>query len=332
MILSAEKLTTWELCPRRYIWTNRYATRISLMGALYRALDAGLKASKNPEQASRDEYLALAARPGLDLVGGDVYAIATHYAHLAGVIAEALRNAFPDPWRDFPDVEVGNDTIGRFQWRSGLYDAGNGIQRRLVLADRWSDDRKATELRGWRMVGELVAIRQPIALTAIEIGSSREKRRISPWTRCYRHPRNDVYRFRRQNSEEDFSRTWKAQWREDSGIGTAEWLTRMQKDGCMDAVQTVNVPVPARPSDFLNRACQIAGEMQRWEERIGEHPPMRLAGCHDVVHGPCPFLTVCHGASAPIPEKHGFRERIQSAAPPSPTCTASSSLAPGVPQ
>lgn len=310
MSLSAEKIVAFETCPRKYIWTNRYAIRISPIGALYRALDAGLKAEKNPEQAAANELLALASNPGLDLYDCNVYAIATHYAWLAGVIAVALRNAFPAPWSEYPDSDIGNGTLGKHRWRSGLYDAGDGLPRRLVLVDKWSDDRKASEQRGWRTVAEGVALRKPIAVTSIEIGSSREKRRISPWTRCYRHPRNDVYRFKRQHSEEDFSRTWKTEWREDSGIPTAEWLARMQKDGCMSAVQTMIVPPPARNYDFLTRVCQIADDMKRWEERIGEHPPMRLAGCFDVVHGQCPFVPVCHGASAPIPEKFCFQQRI----------------------
>jgi hypothetical protein len=155
---------------------------------------------------------------------------------------------------------------------------------------------------------------QAIAVTAIEIGASRDKRRISPWTRCYRHPRNDVFRFRRMNSDEDFSRAWKASWREDSGISTAEWLARMQKDGVLDCVQTMNVPPPARRDDFMEQIGNIAAQM----EQSGENPPMRLAGCHDVVHGPCAFLNVCHGSRVPAtPERYGFQARVVADSPSS---------------
>jgi hypothetical protein len=312
-MLSAEQIVAFETCPRKYQWLSRYATRISLMGALYRALAAGLKAEKNPEQAAANELLGIASNPGLDIYGGDIYAIATHYSWLAGILATALRQAFPDPWSDFPDSDIGNPTLGQHRWRSGLYDAGDGYPRRIVLVDKWSDDRKASEIRGWRTIGETVALRRPISLTAIEIGASRDKRRISPWTRCYHHPKNGpngTFRFRRMNSDEDFSRAWKASWREDSGIPTAEWLARLQSDGCLDAVQTMTVPPPARPYDFLTRMCQIADNMKSWEERTGEHPPMRLAGCMDVVHGPCAFLNVCHGKSDPVPERYKFQPRI----------------------
>ena len=305
-ILSAEALTMWELCPLRKKRVERYATRVSLMGALYRSLDAGLRTGKNPEQASQNELMSIASSPGLDVISMNVYGVATHLAWLSGILAQALRNAFPAPWSDFPDLSIGNPDSGGFRWRSGLYNAGDGIPRRLVLVDRWSDDRKASERRGWRTIGEAVMLGGPIAVTAIEIGPSRDKHRVSPWTRCYRHPKNDIFRFRRRESTEDFSRSWKAEWREDSGIPTAEWLARMQNDGCMDVVQTINVPPPVRREDFLERMSELAKEM----ERSGHRPPMRLSGCNDVIHGPCPFQEVCFGSRKPAePETYGFRLR-----------------------
>ena len=309
MSLSAEHLTVVELCPRRAVWTSQYATRISLIGALYRALHAGLKAEKNPDQAAANELLGIASNPGLDLIGEGVYAIAVHYSWLAGIISQALRNAFPAPWSDW---RVEPPTLGLESWRSGLYDAGDGIPRRLVLVDKWSDDRKASERRGWRTLGETVALGRAIAVTAIEIGSSREKHRVSPWTRCYRHPRNDVFRFRRMNSDEDFSHAWKAVWREDSGIPTAEWLARMQHDGVLDCVHTMNVPPPARRDDFLGRMSEIAEEMKWWEEHPEQTPPIRLAGCLDPIRGACAFISVCFGSRLAQPDLYGFRSRVPS--------------------
>jgi len=301
-MISAEKIAVSELCMRRAAWTSRYATRVSLMSALYRALDAGLKAEKNPDQAAANELLTIASSPGLDIYGGDVYAIATHYSWLAAILSQCLRNAFRAPWSNWGVEEA---TIGTERWQSGLYDAGDGIPRRIVLVDKWSDDRKASEQRGWRTLAETVMLGRSISVTAIEIGASRQKHRVSPWTRCYRHPRNDVFRFRRINSDEDFSRAWKATWREDSGITTAEWLAKMQKDGVLDCVNTINVPPPARRDDFLSRMREIASEM----ERSAENPPMRLAGCHDVVHGSCAFIAVCHGSREPVPESYRFVRR-----------------------
>jgi len=306
-ILSAERLVAFETCPRKLAWSERYAARVSLMAALYRALSAGLKADRHPDQAAANELMTIASNPGLDIYNCNVYAIATHFSWLAAILATALRNAFPAPWSDFPDLDVENPTPAPFRWRGGLYDAGDGIPRRIALVDKWSDDRKASEQRGWRTVGEAAVLGVPIAVTAIEIGVSRDKHRLSPWTRCYRHPKNDVFRFRRMNSEEDFSRAWKSEWREDSGISTADWLAKMQHDGCLDAVQTINVPPPARRGDFLVRMGEISGEI----EQSGETPPMRLAGCNDPLHGPCAFLKVCFGSRPPSPELYQFQRRIQ---------------------
>ena len=309
MILNAEKLSTWETCPRRYQWQNRYqALRVSPLRALYMALDAGLRAESNPERAAENELLALAASPGLDVLGPNVYPIAMHYAKLAGILSVALRSASDAPWCPWPDGKMVLNGYPTHEWRSACYDAGDGHPRRIVLVDRWSDDREAQELRGWRTLGEACALRKPIVVTAVTIGASHEKRRVSPWTRCYQHPRNRQFRFKRTTSAEDFGANWLKLWREDLEIPTADWLTRMRKDGCMeDLVHTVSVPVPARRDDYARQIMRIADEMGGMNPppgRAPEHPPMRLAGCY--TFNPCPFIVVCHGASPHRPELYGF--------------------------
>ena len=307
MILSAERLAVWETCPRRSVWTARYGMpRVSLIGALYRAVDAGLRTEKDPERAAENELLSIAASPGLDITGPNVYSAAMHTAKIAGIVSVALRSASTAPWKPVGDAVVPGGHPEAHAWRSACYDAGDGHPRRVVLVDRWSDDRKAQEIRSWRTIGEACALKSPIMLTAVTIGSPKDGRRISPWTRCYQHPRNRTYRFKRKTSQEDFGATWKPIWREDSGFPTAEWLTRMQKDGCMaDAVQTCSVPVPPRRGDYVREIQRIALDIERWQERVGETPPMRLAGCYGF--SPCIFIPVCHGASAPVPENYHFK-------------------------
>lgn len=307
MILSAEKLSIWELCPRRAMWTTRYGMpRISLMGGLYRAVDAGLRTDREPETAAENEFMTLASNPGLDISGRDVYACAMHYSKLAGIVSLALRSISKDPWKIVDDVEVGNQAQGRHTWRSACYEVDGAI-RRIVLVDRWSDDRKAQERVSWRTIGEACALKTPILMTAVTIGSSHDKRRISPWTRCYQHPKSRQYRFKRTTSHEDFGATWKPIWREDAGFATAEWLTRMGKDGCMaDLVSTEQVGVPKRRDAYVREMQRHALDMERWGERLGEHPPMRLAGCYGFT--PCIFGGVCHGDGVPLPEAHGFKQ------------------------
>jgi hypothetical protein len=136
-IVSAEKIMAWESCPRRFAWQVRYAAlRISPIRALYIALDVGLRTEKDPEKAAENRFLALAASPGLDITGHDVYQVAMHYSKLAGILAMALRSAWSEPWEA---IEVSG-------WVSGCYRTGDGMVRRLALVDRWSDDRKQQEV------------------------------------------------------------------------------------------------------------------------------------------------------------------------------------------
>jgi hypothetical protein len=289
--LSSEKLVTLETCPRRFLWTGKYRTRVSLTRALYIALDAGLRTEKDPESTAENELLALAASPGLDIVGHDVYAVAMHFAKLAGILAAALRSAWKAPW-----VKVGAE-----DWSSACYTGVDDVVRRIALVDNWSDTRRQQEVFGWRTLGEVCALNRPILVTAVTIGQAREKRRHSAWTRCYRHPRNRTFRFQRKTSEEDFSKTWAPVWREDSGIKTADWLKQMREDGSItDLVHTVEVPVPKGREAYLAEMSRSALEM----DALPDVPSMRLSGCHGF--SPCPFLGVCPGDE---PEKYGFRPR-----------------------
>lgn len=297
MILSAEKIFAYELCPRRFAYTGKYLTRVSPIRALYMALDAGLRTAKDPERAAENELLALAASPGLDIVGHDIYAVAMSHAKLAGILAAALRSAWSAPWTPVEPVDLPEG----HQWQSAAYSTGDGHLRRIALVDRWSDDRKQQECSGWRMIGEVCALEKPILLTAVTIGATQDKRRHSAWTRCWRHPRNRTFRFQRKTSTEDFGSTWVPVWREDSGIPTADWLSQMRSDGCMtDLVHTVQVPVPKGQQAYLAEMTRIAGKL----EILPEVPSMRLAGCHGF--SPCPFLGVCPESN---PERFGFVAR-----------------------
>lgn len=284
MILTSEKLVAYDLCPRRYNWTNIYYTRVSLIRALYIGLNAGLRTQGNPERTAENELLALASAPGLDVVGGNVYAVAMHYAKLAGIVAAALRSAWSEPWTPVEPIAL----PGGHEWHSACYRTGDGQIRRIALVDRWSDDRKQQETGGWRTIGEVCAMNRPILVTAVSIGIARDKRRHAAWTRCWRHPRNRIFRFQRKTSTEDFSKTWNSVWREDSGITTEDWLRQMHSDGCMDdLIHTVHVPVLKGKDDYLRDMTRIADEMAS----LPETPPMRISGCHG--WQPCPFLGVC---------------------------------------
>src|SRR5208283_458215 len=298
-IINAERLSTEELCSRRRFWTEKYQNlRISLIRALYMALDAGLTTEDDPEKAAENQLLALAREPGLDIVGGDVFAIAVHHAKLAGILSLALRSAWVEPWKPVASVRLPKDR----RWDSALYDVGEGPLRRIALVDHWSDDRKTQERWGWRTVGELCAVNQMIHINAITIGASHDRKRYSPWTRCHKAPHTNVIRFKRKQGTEGFSQTFREVWREDSGIPTEAWLTKMRADGCItDLVHTLEVPVPLNRDAYLAEMHRLSREMRK----SADLPPMRLAGCFGF--SPCPFRGVCHGGTTP--EEHGFIPR-----------------------
>ena len=302
-IINAEKLSTWELCARRAVWQERYVNlRVSLIRALYMALDAGLCTDKDPEKAAENQFLSLARDPGLDILGSDVFAIAVHYSKLAGILALSLRSAFAKPWE-----HVGMAPLPKgIAWKSSLYIAEAKL-RRIVLVDHWSDDRRMEERWNWYTVGEVCALNIPFLLHAITIGKSQEKRRYSPWTRCTQAPHTNVFRFKRKKSTEGFAPSWREAWREDCDIPTEHWLTRMREDGCMtDLVHTLEIPKLPSKDAYLKEMVRMAREI----ERAPELPNMRLKGCFGFA--PCPFRFVCHDElNPPEPELFGFMRRAE---------------------
>jgi hypothetical protein len=300
--LSAERMATEELCPRRRYWTERYVNlRVSLTRALYMSLDAGLRSETSPERDAEAQFLALARDPGLDVVGGDIFAIAVHHAKLAAILSVVLRDAWDGAWKAVEPTSLPREKV----WNSALYETADGVIRRIVLVDRWTDDRRMQELWGWRTLGEVCALEKRIHMTAITIGPSHEKHRHSAWTRCHQAPRTGVFRFKRKQGTESFGPNWRAAWREDLDITTNHWLTRMREDGCMeDLVHNVSVPVPKNKPAYLKEMYRMARQMERNGDEL---PPMRLAGCFGF--SPCAFRTVCHGPNEPKPENYGFTLR-----------------------
>ncbi len=293
--MNSERLAGHELCPRKSTWSERYVGfRISLTAALYSAVDAGLTTELDPEKAAQDALLTVAAKPGLDIEGEGVYGIAMHYARLSAIVSVALRSGGP-AWKRIPDTE---------SWTSACYDSGDGQPRRVVLVDHWGASRQAVEATSWRTIGELVSLERPILLTAVEIGTTRLRKRISPWTRAYRHPRNKVCRFRKRDGEESFGGDWEPVWREDCELKTKDWLDLMAKDGCMDAIKTSRIAVPQRPERYLAEMKRLSGEL--------DSEAMRLAGCNDRMSGACPFQVVCHGAKDSDPLRYNFKLRSSS--------------------
>jgi len=79
------------------------------------------------------------------------------------------------------------------------------------------------------------------------IGSHREGRYHSPWTKAVLHPVSKKLRFRRKNGKgEGFKESWISIFREDRDeISTQTWLQSMLDDGVLqDSLILIDLPVP----------------------------------------------------------------------------------------
>ena len=288
--MNAQDLSDFDLCERRFKWGRNYVPfRISLIGALYKGLHAGL-IGQSPESDAKNAVMECAAFPGLD-VDGRSYDLAVHLAHLAGIIATYLRGK-DDPWKLVAPVNG---------WEPAVYEIDSRI-RRVVLVDYWNDDRKAQECRSWRTVGEICSLDRPMLLNAISIGQSVNGRRVSHWTRAFAHPQNGKIRFAPKHGDRDkFSGSWEKVWRETSRIRSEEWLSVMQSDDAFaDVVHAVQIPIPKRRDEYLLDIKRIGKEIDRLEY----DPPMRRSGCY--WFSKCIFADVCHGPEKRNPEQAGF--------------------------
>src|SRR5260370_1312885 len=172
--MSADTLERYDRCHRLAAWDSQYLNlRISPLRALYLALSAGLTGD---EKSAENKLMELAANPGIDITGDDLYALAKHYSALATTLTTYLR-ATDAAW-----VPV-LPTAG---WESACYDTPNEL-RRIVLIDRWTDTRKMAEIRSWRTVAETSKLNRPMLLNFLVIGSAHEGRRVSPWSRTLSH-------------------------------------------------------------------------------------------------------------------------------------------------
>lgn len=269
---------TLERCPRKLKWEKTYLqSRIKPLEAIYKGVEAGLEGKD-----ARDAVMALAADPGLDLEGVEVYPLAVHYSALAEILAFYLM-AGQKPWTRVGQV-----------WESG------DELRRIVLVDRWSEERKMQEIRSWRTVAETCKHNRPMLLNFLVVGSSSDQRRVSPWTRGYSHPKNNGLQFRKKDGE-SLGPGWEPVWRERWQRNCDRWLAVMQRDGVFDGlVHSVRVQVPPRRDEFLADMARLDGEIAD----LPENPPMRRGGCYRF--GACQYVGVCHAQEPKTPGECGW--------------------------
>jgi hypothetical protein len=290
--MTAEELELHDHCHRLAAWSRQYHPGpVTPLRAIYACLEVGLTASSDPEKSAESRMMELAANPGLNIEAVDLYSLAVHFSKLASILVAYLRGN-DEPW---VKAKAAGD------WEPNCYEVGDTL-RRVVLIDHWSDQRKMAEVRSWRTVAETSMLNKPMLLNFISIGSTNEGRRVSPWTRTLKHPRNGGMRFAKRGSNADgFTESWIPVWRENSEVTTLDWLGFMQKDGVFDTlVHSIRVPASPRRAEFVADVERIGNAI----ELLPANPPMTRSACYGI--SPCKFCDVCHSQKVSTPADFGW--------------------------
>jgi hypothetical protein len=270
-----------DRCRRLPILGQSWEKRLlNPLAALYRAIEAGLVSTEDDAgQVAGDALLGMAVERGFDVPYTELLRHAEHLAALADIVTWIIR---PDkPWERPPAIRVGD-----FPWVPSSFVSGHRL-RRLVLVDRWTDERAIAESHDWRSLeGALYGL--PMDLLVVVIGQNREGRRHGPLTRAWLHSVNQKVRFRKRDGS-GFDDSWEPIFREHFRGEREEWLESMTEDGVLaDTVLVHEVPVP-------EHAQQIRDLAARKLERIAatkELPEAQLSACDDPI-APCAFRSCC---------------------------------------
>jgi hypothetical protein len=300
---SAELLSAYEVCPRKAYLASRWQrNKLSTVQTLRESLYRVLAAPEAPAEASwgqmaGETVLDLAASPGIDISGENVYACAMNLANLADIILTAIRKPDEKPWHE--------ESIQN--WTSYLSPEGDKL-RRLVIVSHWSQDRHYSECRNWFTFGPMAAFRLPMDLVVLIIGNERNGRRHSHWCKALLHPANKKQlRFRRRvgNTSGGFKESWVEIWREDhEEISRETWLNCMLADDVLrDCCFTIHMP--QMPPEQCQYYMELAARKMEMVQAMREKPPLQLTGCDFPVK--CQFLKPCHDIPEKDPsEKLGF--------------------------
>ena len=243
--------------------------------ALYQAIEFGLESTEpDPGQCSGDFLMGLAVDRGLDTHQSDLFGLSQHLAAIADLVTWMLTQN--GPWARPENVKV-----GEAPWESSAFlnEAGTRL-RRIVLVDRWSEDRQTAIEHEWRTFGETCAYGLPMDLTVLVLGQMRDGRRHGPFSKAWAHPVNKQLRMRKRNGK-GFDGDWTPIWREDWEGSREGWLDTMTNDGVLeDAVFHVEVPVHEESKKIRALAEK---KLKAIRDQV-ECPPPQPSQCDGISH------------------------------------------------
>lgn len=291
MILSAKQFTSYDACPRRYALEQSYEPRsITPIGLLYAGVEGGIVEPGGAIDAIR----AVTTRK--DVESGSLAAIAAvrHIGFMAEVVSLSLTRRF-GRFRRVKPVDLDGH-----EWHSGLFESKQGLHR-ILLMSTLDDDALRGYAHAWATVGELAALRTDLSLTAVVVGSQRDGRRHSHWSKCYQHPiQKSALRFSRRKGGKGagFTDGWREVWRERTELSAEVWVDKMEADEALEDLIRVH-RVPFREGDTrIERAKADMFAILPQMASASVDDPMRRGSC-DSVFGPCAFSPFCW-ASSPV--------------------------------
>lgn len=274
---SAQTLYDRDRCARIPFWNRSWEyQRLAPSDILRRSVEHGLTSTEqDPGYAAGCHVMELAAERGFDVEGKNLYEMGEHFGSLADLITTVLRER-QGVWERPEDVELASG----LKWESSSFlGAGNHFLRRVVLASRWSPERKASEQNSYFSLFEACIYQIPVRMTVVIIGQLREGKHYSALTRAYQHPLNKKLRFRfKPRKDSQFGANWEQVWREQVDTSRDAWLDAMREDGVMpDVMFDVEVPVPIE-------------EVRR---KVVSHAVRRLREIQETVETPAPSPSQC---------------------------------------
>lgn len=236
-VLDASALTAWQTCRRRFLLASewlpaRWRPKSLFDSCLRRAvhdLSSG-RAVADVVAEARARFLSVAASPGLDAEGVNVYVLAKDWcATLSTVLYALSRLTLLVPHAVAPVA-----LARRVEWRVLAEADDSGELHRWLTVDAWSEDALARACHEWTTAGDMAATGQPMTLHAIEIGRTVKGRRISPWARGYKNTIMPSLQARFAKPREGSKRAdvWKAAWlADDLRLDAEKWVDHMHAEG-----------------------------------------------------------------------------------------------------
>lgn len=307
--VDARRLVDWQSCRRKLLLSTDYRPlkwrAHTLFNACLRRAIVALGNGTQPEDAAKDartDFMQAAASPGLDILGGNPYAISKEWCVMFETILRGLR-VVPIV-KDHAPVRLN----GQFEWKVRAHADEAGNLHRWITVDSWSLDDVSRELHGWPVIGDIATTGMPMMLHVIEIGQERKGRRVSPWARAYMNPAMPSlrYRFKRTSVSEP---VWLMDLPQED---PDEWVAGMDKEGLLDAlVHHLDVQVPPAEvcADIIGQVLREGIDMRAAETDRTSIPwrawPMSRSAC-DAWNVPCVWQACCYGERGVQPEDLGL--------------------------